>query len=145
MRGPMSGGEHPRNPVPTVDVIIEFEGGIVLVERRNPPRGWALPGGFVDYGESVESAAAREAMEETGLALSGLRQFHVYSDPKRDCRMHTMTTVFVARGRGELRAGDDALSARVFAGSLPEEVAFDHRSIIEDYHAHRWDREPEAE
>ena len=132
-------GKHtPRNPVPTVDIIIEYESGIVLVERRNPPHGWALPGGFVDYGESVEAAAVREAREETGLELEDLRQFHVYSEPGRDCRMHTMTTVFVARGRGELRASDDALSAKVFAGELPVRMAFDHRSIIEDYRSGRW-------
>lgn len=128
----------PRNPVPTVDVIIEYGGGIILIERRNTPHGWALPGGFVDYGESVESAALREAREETGLSLTGLSQFHVYSAPKRDRRMHTMTTVFTARGEGELRAGDDALSARVFEGELPDEMAFDHRSIIDDYRSGRW-------
>jgi len=128
----------PRNPVPTVDIIIEYEGGIVLIERRNPPHGWALPGGFVDYGESVETAAVREASEETGLTLHGLRQFHVYSDPRRDCRMHTMTTVFVARGEGRLQAADDALSASVCRGDLPREMAFDHRTIIEDYRSGRW-------
>ncbi len=136
----MSDSERPRNPIPTVDIIIEYGGGIVLIERKNPPAGWALPGGFVDYGESVESAAAREAMEETGLSLHDLHQFHVYSDPRRDCRMHTMTTVFVARGEGELKAADDALSAAVFEGELPERMAFDHRSIIRDYRADRWAR-----
>jgi len=132
------GGAHPRNPIPTVDVIIEYQGGIVMIERRNPPRGWALPGGFVDYGESVEAAAEREALEETGLRLEGLRQFHVYSEPGRDCRMHTMTTVFVARGVGTLAAADDAASARVFRDRLPDSIAFDHRRIIEDYRAGRW-------
>ncbi|MBD3347756.1 MAG: NUDIX domain-containing protein [Candidatus Eisenbacteria bacterium] len=131
-------GGNPRNPVPTVDIIIEYEGGIVLVERRNPPHGWALPGGFVDYGESVESAAAREAREETGLELRDLRQFHVYSEPGRDCRMHTMTTVFTARGVGKLMAADDARSAKVFSDELPETMAFDHRRIIEDYRSGRW-------
>ncbi len=132
----------PRNPVPTVDIIIEFRGGIVLIERANPPHGWALPGGFIDYGESAEDAAAREAKEETCLSLEGLRQFHVYSDPKRDCRTHTITTVFVARGQGELRGADDAETAAVFAPrEIPEEMAFDHRRIIEDYLTRRWSPE----
>jgi 8-oxo-dGTP diphosphatase len=135
------GHAHPRNPLPTVDAIIEFGGGIVLVERRNPPRGWALPGGFVDYGESVEDAVVREAREETGLALRDLRQFHVYSGPCRDSRGHTITTVFVARGEGALRAADDAKAARVFhASGLPSEIAFDHREILGDYLAGRWGR-----
>jgi 8-oxo-dGTP diphosphatase len=136
--GSGDGPEH-RNPIPTVDIIIEYEGGIVLVERRNPPSGWALPGGFIDYGESAEAAAEREALEETGLRLSELRQFHVYSDPERDPRFHTLTTVFVARGSGVLSAADDAASARVFPpGDLPSEIAFDHRDIIEDYASGRW-------
>jgi 8-oxo-dGTP diphosphatase len=138
MRGHLEAGSRPRNPFPTVDVIIEMDGGIVLVERKNPPHGWALPGGFVDYGESVEKAAAREVEEETGLTLANLTQFHVYSDPRRDPRMHTLTTVFVARGEGELRAADDALDARVFRDELPERIAFDHRAIIEDYRSGRW-------
>ena len=132
-------GTRHRNPVPTVDIIIEYEGGIVLIERRNPPPGWALPGGFIDRGESAESAAVREAAEETGLALSDLRQFHVYSDPDRDPRLHTITTVFVASGSGRLEASDDAVNARVVDPTrLPEEVAFDHREIIADYVAGRW-------
>ena len=132
-------GTRHRNPVPTVDIIIEYEGGIVLIERRNPPPGWALPGGFIDRGESAESAAVREAAEETGLALSDLRQFHVYSDPDRDPRLHTITTVFVASGSGRLEALDDAVNARVVDPTrLPEEVAFDHREIIADYVAGRW-------
>ncbi len=136
------GGEptpHPRNPVPTVDIIIEYEGGIVLIERANPPHGWALPGGFIDCGEPAEAAAAREAEEETGLTLDGLAQFHVYSDPRRDCRMHTITIVFTARGSGELRAADDAKNARVFRpAELPDDMAFDHRSIVEDYLRRGW-------
>ena len=130
-----------RNPVPTVDIIIEHQGGIVLIERRNPPPGWALPGGFIDRGESAEDAAVREAGEETGLELLDLRQFHVYSDPARDPRLHTITTVFVASGRGELSAADDAADARVFdPAELPEQVAFDHREIIVDYISGRWGR-----
>jgi 8-oxo-dGTP diphosphatase len=140
MPGPLEDAHaRPRNPLPTVDAIIEFGGGIVLVERRNPPRGWALPGGFVDYGESVEDAVVREAREETGLELWDLRQFHVYSDPRRDSRGHTITTVFVARGEGALSAADDAKAVRVFhAGALPGEIAFDHREILGDYLAGRW-------
>jgi 8-oxo-dGTP diphosphatase len=124
-----------RNPVPTVDVIIELEGGIVLILRKNPPPGWALPGGFVDYGETVETAACREAKEETNLELTGLKMFSVYSDPARDPRQHTITTVFVAQGHGRMKGGDDASIARVFdCGHLPE-LAFDHTKIIMDYHA----------
>ena len=130
-----------RNPLPTVDIIIEYLGGLVLIERRNPPPGWALPGGFIDYGESAEQAAAREAKEETGLDLADLRQFRVYSDPGRDSRFHTITTVFTARGSGRLAAADDAAEARVFATTdLPAVMAFDHRRIIEDYLSGRWDR-----
>jgi len=124
-----------RNPIPTVDVIIELEGrGIVLVERKNPPLGWALPGGFVNYGESLEEAAVREAAEETGLQVELLRQFHTYSDPQRDPRQHTITTVYIGRAQGEPRAADDAQGVGVFSREgLPGEMAFDHRKILEDY------------
>ncbi|HNY66037.1 MAG TPA: NUDIX hydrolase [Deltaproteobacteria bacterium] len=125
-----------RSPVPTVDIIIEHQGGIVMIRRKNPPFGWALPGGFVDYGETVEDAASREALEETGLKLEDVRMFHVYSDPARDPRGHTITTVFAARGEGSLAAGDDAGDAAVFPGNaLPEEIAFDHARILGDYFA----------
>lgn len=125
-----------RNPVPTVDIIIRVPGGIVLIQRRNPPAGWAIPGGFVDYGESLEDAARREAREETGLRLEDLRQFRTYSDPGRDPRMHTISTVFAARGRGRPVAADDARSLAVFPrGRLPEPLAFDHRRILEEYFA----------
>ncbi len=124
----------PRNPFPTVDIIIEVEGGIVLIRRRNPPPGWAIPGGFVDYGESVEAAAIREAKEETGLDVRLTRLLGVYSDPGRDPRSHTISTVFVARASGRPVADDDAADAGVFMDStLPEEIAFDHRAILEDY------------
>jgi ADP-ribose pyrophosphatase YjhB (NUDIX family) len=122
-----------RNPVPTVDIIIEFSDGVVLVLRKNPPQGWALPGGFVDYGETVEAAAMREAKEETNLDLAGLKMFSVYSDPARDPRQHTITTVFVAQGRGLLKGGDDASQAQVFGLDHLPELAFDHSRILKDY------------
>lgn len=126
-----------KNPVPTVDVIIRLngeDGTIVLIERKNPPHGWALPGGFVDYGETLEAAAIREAKEETGLDVQLVRQMHTYSDPSRDSRMHTITTVFVCNAKGEARGGDDAKRADVFPLThLPDEIAFDHREIIEEY------------
>ncbi|MGD2079500.1 MAG: NUDIX hydrolase [Nitrospirota bacterium] len=123
-----------KSPRLTVDVIIETEGGIVLVERKYPPHGWALPGGFVDYGETLEEAAAREAREETGLDVEGLRQFHTYSDPRRDPRGHTVSTVFAARATGTPRGGDDAKEARAFPrDALPGGMAFDHGKILEDY------------
>lgn len=122
-----------------MDVIIEYGEGIVLVKRRNPPPGWAIPGGFVDYGESLETAAEREAREETGLDVELLRQFHTYSSPDRDSRFHTITTVYIARGSGELRAGDDAGEAAVFRrDSLPEHLAFDHGHILRDYFEGRY-------
>ena len=122
-----------RNPVPTVDVIIEYEGGVVLILRKNPPPGWALPGGFVDYGETVDAAAHREAREETNLDLTDLKMFSVYSDPARDKRQHTITTVFVAQGRGLLKGGDDSLQAQVFKLDHLPELAFDHGRILKDY------------
>lgn len=128
-----------RNPVPTVDIIIDYDGGIILIKRKNPPEGWALPGGFVDYGESLESAAVREAKEETGLNVELIRQFHSYSDPKRDPRHHTITTVFIAKAKGKAVAGDDAKEIGIFTkNNLPEQIAFDHRDIIEDYSTGRY-------
>lgn len=125
------------NPVPTVDIIIEVEGrkgGIVLIHRKQEPRAWALPGGFVDYGETLEEAAAREAREETGLDIHSARQFHSYSDPARDPRRHTISTVFIARARGVPSPGDDAEKAEVFTReTLPSPLAFDHARILEDY------------
>ena len=124
-----------QNPLPTVDIIIEIEsGGIVLVKRKNPPYGWALPGGFVDYGESLEEAAIREAKEETDLDVKLNKQLHTYSDPKRDPRHHSISTVYIAKAKGKPQAKDDAIEVGIFNESnLPEEIAFDHRSILEDY------------
>lgn len=122
-----------RNPVPTVDIIIEMEGGFVLIERKNPPFGWALPGGFVDYGESFEQAAVREAMEETGLRVSLTRQFHTYSDPGRDPRLHTASTVFIATATGRPQGGDDAARAEIFTKNNLPPLAFDHARILADY------------
>jgi ADP-ribose pyrophosphatase YjhB (NUDIX family) len=125
--------EH-RNPFPTVDIIIEVEGGIVLIERKNPPYGWAIPGGFVDYGETVEAAAVREAKEETGLDVQLTGLLGVYSDPSRDPRHHTISTVFVASAAGQPLADDDAADAGVFKeDDLPDDIAFDHRKILGDY------------
>jgi len=128
-----------RNPLLTVDIIIEVSGGVILIERKNPPPGYALPGGFVDYGESLESAARREAREETSLRVKLREQFYTYSEPGRDPRHHTVTTVFLARVlSGKPRARDDARALGIFReGNLPEEIAFDHRRILEDYFRYR--------
>jgi O-acetyl-ADP-ribose deacetylase (regulator of RNase III)/ADP-ribose pyrophosphatase YjhB (NUDIX family) len=122
-------------PYVTTDIIIEVPEGVILIERSNPPFGWAIPGGFVDQGESLETAARREAKEETALDLEDLRQFHTYSDPSRDPRFHTVTTVFTAKGVGKPRAGDDAKGLKVVPfGELGKvQYAFDHNKVIEDY------------
>ncbi len=126
--------KHYRNPFPTVDIIIEINGGIVLIERKNPPYGWALPGGFVDYGEKLESAAVREAREETSLNVSGLRLLGCYSDPGRDPRMHTISIVYIASADGIPQAADDAVSVGVFTReALPGTLCFDHAAILSDY------------
>lgn len=122
-----------KNPVPTVDVIIEVGGGIVLIERKNTPLGWALPGGFVDYGESYEQAAVREALEETGLAVTLTEQFHTYSDPDRDPRQHTASTVFIGTASGKPKGGDDAAKAEVFTRDNLPRLVFDHAQILTDY------------
>jgi len=122
-----------KNPLPTVDIIIELGGGIVLIERKNPPLGWALPGGFVDYGESYEKAAVREALEETGLEVTLTEQFHTYSDPGRDPRHHTASTVFIGTASGSPRGRDDAARAKVFTKDNLPPLVFDHARILADY------------
>jgi len=118
----------------TVDCIIDINSKIVLIERKNLPYGWALPGGFVDEGETVEDAVIREMKEETNLSLENLQQFHVYSDPLRDPRGHTVSVVFTAIGVGEPKAQDDAKEIGLFnSDTLPEDIAFDHRKILSDY------------
>ncbi len=130
----------PRNPYPTVDLVIELARPgrpIVLVERANPPHGWALPGGFVDYGESLEQAAVREAAEETGLEVELVAVLGAYSDPGRDPRQHNLSVVFAARAQGEPRGGSDAAQARAFAlDRLPGPLCFDHQLIVNHYR--RW-------
>lgn len=130
-----------RNPTPTVDVVILMDSpegeGVVLIERRNPPLGWALPGGFVDYGETCEQAAVREMKEETGLDVNLTGLLGVYSDPARDPRQHTMSVVYtgVPRDPAALAAGDDAARAEVFPLGRWPELVFDHAAILADFMA----------
>ncbi len=121
------------NPFPTVDIVIEQDGCILLIRRKNPPLGWALPGGFIDYGESAEAAAIREAKEETGLDVELKGVLGVYSNPSRDPRHHTLSVVFVAEAHGTPLAGDDAGEVRLFPLSAMPKLAFDHGQIIQDY------------
>jgi ADP-ribose pyrophosphatase YjhB (NUDIX family) len=121
-------------PLVTVDIILEQEGKVLLIERKNPPHGWALPGGFVDFGETVSEAVHRETAEETGLRLTETRLLGVYSDPKRDPRGPTVGVVFAGQAIGEAAAADDAAALDYFAwDGLPETIAFDHRQILADY------------
>jgi 8-oxo-dGTP diphosphatase len=129
-----------RGPFLTVDGIVCCRKGIVLIKRTNPPLGWALPGGFVDYGEKLEKAVAREVKEETGLDFKNVKQFKVYSDNKRDPRFHTVSVVFTGKGKGKLKAASDAQDASIFTIkesdsflNLPPNIAFDHKKIIKDY------------
>ncbi len=128
-----------KNPIPTADVIIEIfrvdgKRGIVLIERKYPPYGWALPGGFVDYGESLEQAAVREAKEETSLDIRLVHQLHTYSDPHRDPRKHTISTVFIASAKGNPIARDDAKKIGIFTEEeITFPLTFDHRQILDDY------------
>lgn len=130
------------HPLPTVDILIEVGGketpAVLLIRRKNPPHGWAIPGGFIDGGESAEAAAVREAREETGLAVRKLRLFGVYSDPARDPRHATISAVFLAEASGAPRAASDASACAAFTReALPSEIAFDHAGILEDYFAWR--------
>ncbi|MBE9041452.1 NUDIX hydrolase [Oscillatoriales cyanobacterium LEGE 11467] len=132
----------PRNPAPTVDIIIELidrpHRPIVLIERLNLPYGWAIPGGFVDYGESVETAAVREAQEETGLSVELVEQLLVYSHPDRDKRQHTIALAFIATATGEPQAGDDAKNSKIFEPwAIPTNLCFDHDRILKDYFHYR--------
>lgn len=149
---PQCGGDvaRYRNPLPTVDIIIELENSngpefIILIQRANDPKGWALPGGFVDYGESVEAAARREALEETGLKVELLALLGVYSQPGRDPRFHTQTTVFAARAQGQPKAGSDAAGCKLFKlDELPGPICFDHGLILEHYRRWRAGKRPAA-
>lgn len=124
-----------RGPFVAVDAIIDLGESVVIIERSNPPFGWALPGGFVDYNEGLEDAVRREMMEETGLELLDLKQFHAYSKPGRDPRFHTIGIVFTAKGKGKPRAGDDAANLKVIKlkDIYKIDFAFDHKKILEDY------------
>lgn len=131
-----------RNPAPTVDIIIELidrpDRPIVLIERKHEPFGWAIPGGFVDYGETVETAAIREAEEETGLKVQLVEQFHLYSDPTRDPRQHTISLVFIATATGSPAAADDAKDVGVFElWQVPTNLCFDHDQVLRDYRRYR--------
>ena len=130
-----------KNPKPTVDIIIELAGApgqIVFIVRKNEPLGLALPGGFVDEGEWVADAAVREAKEETGLDVELVELFHVYSDPARDRRQHTVSTVFLARAAGQPVGGDDAAACVVCPpDAIPQPLVFDHATIVADYLAYR--------
>lgn len=132
------------HPLCTVDAILEVEPGkVLLVRRRYEPLGWALPGGFVEWEESLEKACRREIREETGLHIDELEQMHTYSDPGRDPRGHTVTTVFIARPTGRPRAGDDAAEIGLFElDRLPEPICFDHLQILEDFRVGRWGKSP---
>ena len=131
-----------RNPAPTVDIIIELIDRpgrpIVLIERKNEPMGWAIPGGFVDYGESIETAAVREAEEEVSLKVKLIEQFYVYSAPDRDPRQHTLSIVFIATANGNPVAADDAKNLGIFNQyDLPQNLCFDHDRVLEDYWNYR--------
>ncbi len=128
-----------RNPVPTVDCIVELTGDrIVLIKRKNAPLGWALPGGFVDEGEPLHAACVREVREETGLEVDLSEQFFTYSDPARDPRKHTISTVYIGWAEGEPSGSDDAAEARGFpVDAIPKDLVFDHATIVADYLAYK--------
>lgn len=125
-------------PFPTTDILIRRvkngEAAVILVRRKNPPHGWAIPGGFIEYGESAEACAVREAGEETGLRVTLTGLLGVYSDPARDPRFHTISTVYTAEGEGAPRADSDAAEIGIFTrDELPPDIAFDHRRILDRY------------
>ena len=121
-------------PKISVDIIVKYQQGIILIERKFEPFGWGLPGGFINYGESAEDAAIREAKEETNLDVEIERQFHVYSDPKRDKRAHIITIVFIAAGKGKLKAGDDAKNIKICKiDDIPGNLVDDHNQILSDF------------
>lgn len=123
-----------RNPTPTVDVIVHHNDQILLIERKNEPVGWALPGGFVDEGEMVETAAIREVKEETNIDIELEHLLYVYSSPDRDIRQHNLSVVFTAHSTQDPTAGDDANKAVFFSvKDLPTPIVFDHIEIIEDF------------
>jgi 8-oxo-dGTP diphosphatase len=124
-----------KNPIPTVDCIVELpRDRIVLIMRKNEPIGWALPGGFVDEGEPLHVACVREVKEETGLDVDLSEQFFTYSDPSRDPRKHTLSTVYIGWADGEPSGSDDAADAKAFTlDELPREMCFDHGTILSDY------------
>lgn len=124
----------PVTPLVAVDVIVRIGRRLVMIERGHEPLGWAFPGGFVDVGETVEHAAAREIKEETGLTIRNLKLFGVNSDPKRDPRGHTITIVFTATAKGTPRGGDDAARALlVDPRRPPRPLCFDHAKVLRDY------------
>ena len=133
-----------KNPIPTVDAVIASADGrgILLISRKNPPHGWALPGGFVDAGEELGKACRREAKEETGLEVELVEQLFTYSDPRRDPRKHTISTVYACRAPAgaQPEAGDDAKEARWFGeAEIPwKDLCFDHADIVRDYFS--WSR-----
>jgi 8-oxo-dGTP diphosphatase len=130
--------ENKDRPRLAADIIIQYKEGIVIIERKYKPEGFAIPGGFVEYGETVEQAAIREAKEETNLDIKLVRQFHTYSDPKRDPRHHTVSVVFIASASGQLKAGDDAKQAHIFPLNNIPKLCFDHNQIIEDFKNNRY-------
>jgi len=132
----------PETPTLAADAIIELtdrsDRPIVLIKRKNPPHGWAIPGGFVDIGETIEHAACREALEETGLTIRLRVLLGIYSDPSRDARGHTATAVYVAEAEGDPVAADDAEAVGIFSlDALPSPLAFDHAEVLEDYRRFR--------
>lgn len=137
----MSDKQEYKNPKPTVDILIELDGRpgeLVFIERANEPKGYALPGGFVDEGEWVADAAVREAKEETGLDVEIVELFHVYSNPARDKRLHTVSTVFIGRASGTPVGADDAAACIVCRpDALPAPLVFDHPTIVADYVAYK--------